>query len=304
MKKTTFILSIITFSVLYFSSCTKSSPQDTEYKPTEASFNKLMDAGYKSLIQTATFDASNTNFTFTSSKGTTVTIDGSCLRKNGATVNGTVTLEFFEAFNRSDMVIANMPTMGKNSQGEYEPLLSGGQFSIFAKQDGVELTSACGIKVSTPNANLPSDMSNMSAWDGKIVNGKLIWETATTWETVWNAHKGLTFTIPGFGRFNCDKFYSDPRPKTKITVQVPTGYSQTSSQAMLIKSIPNSMGGLYGEFPVGLECYLMFVTEKNGQYQWIIKETTLVSNHTIQFDLKDATLGSKSDYENAIKALN
>lgn len=303
MKKTIIQITTVLFLVSQIIGCSKTTQDDT--KPTVASFNKLMDEGYKSLVQTTTFDASNTNFVFTSSKGTKVTIDGSCLRKNGNPVTGQVSLEFFEAFNRVDMAIANKPTMGKNTSGEFEPLISGGQFFIFAKQDGIELTTTCKIAVSTPSTNLPTDMTGMSAWDGVITDGKLTWEPATKWEILSSSgHGNMSFYPPGFGRFNCDKFYNDPRPKTEITVLVPEGYGNISATGMFMKSIPNSMGGLYGKFPIGLDCHLIFVTEKNGMYQWIIKETSLVANHTIAFNLNKASTGTRADYDNALRALN
>ena len=65
---------------------------------------------------------------------------------------------------------------------------------------------------------------------------------------------------------------------------------------LLTKNVPNSLGTIYGKFPVGLDCYLVFVTENNGNYMWITKEQKLTANHTITFDLKEAKSGKKKDY--------
>lgn len=299
MKKTPRSLVMIAFASLSFFACKKktttTTPTDTP--PTAAAFSKLMDDGYNSLVQTATFDASNTAYTYTSPKGTTVTIDGSCLRKNGSAVTGQVTLEFYEAFERKDMIVANKPTMGKTGSGTYELLESGGQFYVAVKQNGTALTSNCSVMITTPASNSGGIKTGMSAFDGKMTDNGLTWEPATTWEVIPDGRKGkYNISVPGFGWYNCDKFYSDTRPKTSLTLNVPTGYANVSSVFILAKSMPNSLGGAYGKWPVGLECYLIFVTEKDGQYRWITKETTLVNNHTESFDISTAQTGSKADY--------
>lgn len=298
------IISALVFllSLQSLTGCKKESNSDEP--PGAESFNKLMDEGYKSLVQTATFDASNSAFVFTSNKGTTVTIDGTCLRKNGGAVSGTVTLEFFEAYDRADMLVANKPTMGRNATGEIELLESAGQYFIAVKQNGSELTSNCGIQISTPESNAKGDITGMNAWDAAESAGKLVWESATKWEVVRNPPKGvLDATVPGMGGFNFDRLKADPRPKTEITALVPSGYANVSTVSIFVKGCPNALGGIYGWWPIGLECYLIFVTEKNGQYRWIIKETTITSNHAISFDLKDAQTGSRAEYVDQVKLL-
>lgn len=279
-------------------SCKKEAPKEAEVLPTTASFTKLMDEGFNSLLRKAEFDASNNNFVYTSPKGTTVTIDGTCLRKGGSPVSGRVTLEFFEAYDRADMIVANKPTMGKDVNGDLALLESGGQYYVSVKQDGVELGTTCGVRIQAGAGNSGGIKSGMSAWDGTIKDGVLTWVKATSWEVIIDSNKArYDLNIPGFGWYNCDRFYSDPRPKTAVTCLVPSGYANVSQVYCLAKSQPNGLGLVAnGKWPVGLDCYLIMVTEKNGQYRWVTKEVTLRDGHTESFDLSQAMVGSRSDY--------
>jgi hypothetical protein len=297
MKKATRFLAITIAAVSLFACKKKNNTSTADNPPSAANFAKIMDNGFKSKLQTATFDASNTNFVYTSPKGTTVTIDGTCLRNNGASVSGQVTLEFFEAYERADMLVANKPTMGKNSSNGYELLESGGQFYVAVTQNSMLLSTTCKVKISTPAVNSGGIKTGMSAFDGVMTDKGLTWEVATQWEVIPDVHKSrYALDVPGFGFYNCDRFFNDPRPKTKLTMIVPKGYADVSSVYILAKSIPNALGGAYGDWPVGMECYFIFVTEKDGQYRWITKETTIVNNHTETFDLATAKTGSIQDY--------
>ena len=301
MKRTPRNLALIAIATLSLFACKKKSntttTTTTDTPPSAAAYAKLMDDGYNSLLQTATFDASNTAYTYTSPKGTTVTIDGTCLRKNGVAVTGQVTLEFYEAYERKDMIVANKPTMGKTSGGTYELLESGGQYYVGVKQNGTALTTTCNVMISTPASNSGGIKTGMSGFDGVMTDNGLTWEPATKWEVIPDSRKGkYNLNVPGFGWYNCDRFYNDTRPKTSLTLNVPAGYANVSAVYILAKSMPNSLGGTYGKWPVGLECYLIFVTEKDGQYRWITKETTLVNGHTESFDLAKAQTGSRADY--------
>lgn len=170
-------------------------------------------------------------------------------------------------------------------------------FFIDVKKDGKSLTTTCPIQIETPTSNTGGTVSGMVAFNGVIKNGNLTWERANTWEVFTNTQKNTySLNIPGFGWFNCDKFYGYPEPKTTITANVPTGYADKSQVYLLTKNVPNSLGTIYGKFPVGLDCYLVFVTENNGNYMWITKEQKLTANHTITFDLKEAKSGKKKDY--------
>ncbi len=300
--KNGFVLVTLAFMFLAgFSSCKKSSSNTGTDIPTDATkFNALMDAGFKSLLQTATFDASNTSYVYTSPKGTAVFIDGSCLRKNGNAVTGTVKLEFFEAYEFSDMIIANKAVMGLNSSGKLEPLITGGQYYINVSQDGVNLTTNCSVSIETSANHTGGYDSEMVGWTGYFDKGNLLWKEDP--QVAINGAKGevgsfYNIEIPGFGWFNCDKFMGDSRPKTDLNVTVPSSYVDASYVYVIIKGEPYTMGlASYGQWPIGAELYLIFVTESSGNYKWEMKEITVQNNMSIAFEVKKTTIGNLSQF--------
>ena len=293
----TLLLGLIFSALLWQCEDVDTIISETPAPTTSEKLNALFDEALTSEKMYAHFNSSNPNFVFTTPKGTNVTINGTCLRLDGAPVTGTVILEFAEFFDRAKMAASNKPTMGILPNGDQEMLLSGGEFFIDVKKDGKSLTTTCPIQIETPTSNTGGTVSGMVAFNGVIKNGNLTWERANTWEVFTNTQKNTySLNIPGFGWFNCDKFYGYPEPKTTITANVPTGYADKSQVYLLTKNVPNSLGTIYGKFPVGLDCYLVFVTENNGNYMWITKEQKLTANHTITFDLKEAKSGKKKDY--------
>lgn len=274
--------------------------------PSATRLQELFDEGLNGETASAHFNASNTNFVYTSSRGTKVTINGTCLRLNGNPVTGTVVLEFAEIFDRSKMMASNKPTMGLKANGEEEMLLSGGEFYINVKQGTTSLTTTCPIAISTPTSNTGGTVTGMQGFNGNIVNNTLTWVPVTAWDVITNTQGTATYnlSVPGFGWFNCDKFYNYPEPKTTIVANVPAGYGNSSQVYLMTKSVPYALGRINGKFPVGLQCYLVMVSECNGNFIWEVKEQTLTANHTVTFDLKNAQTGKKNDLVNAINAIN
>lgn len=297
MLTTAALIMNLAIGVLSMTSCKKDKD---DVPPTDAAWQKLADDATAELTQTASFDASNPAYVFTSNKGTKVSINGTNLRKNGAAVTGLVRLELLELFDRKEMLLTNKPTMGKALPGgDVELLESGGSFSLKVKQDGVDLTTTGSVKIQTPASNSGGIKPGMTAFNGAISKTGIVWERTTAWEVIPTAvgqTPSYQLQVPGFGWFNCDRFYNDPRPKTTIRAEVPAGYGSSSQVYLLVKGLPNALGTISGNYPVGLDCYLMMLTTKDGQYRWITEETTLTSNHTIKFDLSKATTGSKADY--------
>lgn len=300
MKNLKLISRLILVSGLFWQCTDKDVNIEEPIAPPSAErFNKLFEDGLRNETAFAHFDSSNTNFIYTSTRGTTVKINGSCLRMNGAPITGTVIMEFVELYDRAKMIVSNKPTMGVKTNGEKEMMLSGGEFFVTIKKDGNVLTTTCPVTIETATSNSGGTIPGMQAFNGSIVNNALTWEPTTTWDVVTNTQttpNKYTMSVPGFGWFNCDKFYNYPNPKTTITANVPAGYGNASQVFIITKNVPNALGTIGGQYPVGLECYLLFVTENNGNFMWVTKEQTLSANHTIFFDLKDAQIGKRADY--------
>lgn len=302
IKKITIKAFVIFLSTLSLFSCKKNEP--TQKLPTAQSLKKLFDANLNNIKQTATFDAATT-FTFTSAKGTEVVIDGTCLRKNGNPVTGNVQLEFVELYDRATMAITNKPTIGINTLGEEEILESGGEFNIKVMQDGVALTTTCNYTIDVPTSLTGGTKPDMLPFNGTVDgNGKLTWEVAPNAELYVKTNPDKYAAIlSNFNWFNCDKFYADPRPKTSISVLIPSGYANASTTFLSTNARPNSLGGIGGKYPIGLECNIIFVTEDNGNFRYAIKPLTLVNNQQVSFSISETTLATAAQFKAALDAL-
>ncbi len=276
--------------------------------PTTQALNNLYDGKLASLTTVQTFDASTT-LNYTSPKGVKLTINGSSLRKNGNPVTGQIKVKYIELFDKGTMLTANKATMGNNA-GEQNLLVSGGEFYIKAYQEDVELTLALPITLQIPTELTGGPDTAMLPFKGTInAEGELTWTQAPTVELFIAPVQGTTnfnynVILDGFGWFNCDRFYNNAGPKTAITTFVPSGYGNGNSDVFLVvKSIPNSLGKTFGQFPVGLDCYLVFVTEQSGKFRYAIKPQVLTANHQATFNLSETTLGTKEELTTAINAL-
>lgn len=279
------------------------------YIPTSAQFKSLFADNLENQTQYATFDA-GTPFIYTSPKGVKLYINGSCLKKNGIPVTGEVDLEYVELFERGNMLITNKPTMGIQD-GQKRLLKSGGEFYINATQDGEQLTIDCGMSLVVPTSLTGGTDNEMLPFFGNIdTDGELIWEQAANMEFMIgtsqaNMLESYSAFFNNFGWFNCDRFYNETGPKTTITSLVPQGYGNGNSFVFLATpDSVNSLGNSYGEFPVGLECYLIFVTEKDGLFRYVVKPLqALQANHTETFTLAETTSGTAAQVAAAINAL-
>jgi len=283
--------------------------QQYAYIPTSQEFESLLSESLDNHTQTATFDA-GTTFTFTSEKGVKLTINGNCLKNNGVAVTGNVDLEFIELFDRGSMLVTNKPTMGVQD-GENRLLTSGGEFYVNATQNGEQLTLDCYMTLTVPTSLTGGTDNDMLPFNGSInADGELIWEQSTStdfWIGTSQAVGSVAYNAlyNNFGWFNCDRFINYTGPKTTITALVPQGYGNGNSFIFQASpDFPNSLGKVYGEFPVGLESYFIFVTEENGLFRYAIKPSEpLEAGHTVTFTLAETTLGTEAELTGVINAL-
>jgi hypothetical protein len=298
-------------------------------RPSTGEWYALRNEALQNQVQNFTMSAGAGVVTFTSDKGVTIKIDGSCLTKNGNPVTGTVNIEYIELFDKGHMLTTNKPTMGIMPDGKKSLLISGGEFFLKATQGGVELATTCNLNLVVP-ANLTdaADTSGMLLWAGDIADqDNLAWKRA---DNPAGGQGGIDVGGQGagggqnyyvsFGNFgwtNVDKFYSDPRPKTTILVDAPDGYDNTNSsvylsydgegQNQLAKMDTYTAAGLfsehYGQIPVGLACHIIFATEDNGQWRYAIKGVTTTANAVYTFTQAETVVGSEAQLVAAINAI-
>lgn len=301
-------------------SCSKNDDGDSpDYVPSASAFAALREEALDTQI--FTFNAEDGATTFTTANGVQFTINGNCLTQNGNPITGQVVVEYAELFNPGTMLVTNKPTMGRMPNGDMSLLISGGEFYINATKNGQQLAISCPMQVIIP-ANLTGGAdTGMSLWDGTIdEDGNLEWDE----QDRANGENGVFVEGPNyyayfssFGWTNVDRFYSDPRPKTTILAEAPTGYNfensaiylhydgEGSSLAKLDTFNPttNQFSEHYGQIPVGLECHVIFVTEDNGQWRYAIKSVTIAANDVYVFTLAETTVGTEAQLIAAINAL-
>ncbi|MBE8725108.1 hypothetical protein [Flavobacterium hungaricum] len=305
-----------------FASCDNSDGDDIKLSPpTAAAFKSISEKGVKRNTQNFTMTAGNGVVTLTSAKGVKLYINGDCLTKNGNPVTGQVNIEYIELFDKGNMLVTNKPTMGITADGKKNLLISGGEFFIKATQGGVELQTSCSLSMIVPTALTDGFDNLMTLWTGVIdEDGELAWKDARGADGkggVQGEGNNYYVTFGNFGWTNVDRFYSDPRPKTTILVDVPDGYDNTNSAVYLsydgegnnalAKLDTYTAQGLfsehYGQIPVGLACHIIFATEDNGNWRYAIKGVTTTANAVYTFSLSETTVGTEAQLVAAINAI-
>ncbi|MBZ4036020.1 hypothetical protein K6T82_14695 [Flavobacterium sp. 17A] len=315
-------IGLLILAITIFASCDNSDGDDIKLSPpTSAAFKSISEKGVKRNTQNFTMTAGNGVVTLTSAKGVKLYINGDCLTKNGAAVTGQVDIEYIELFDKGNMLVTNKPTMGITSDGKKNLLISGGEFFIKATQGGVELQTSCSLSMIVPTALTNGYDNLMTLWTGVIdEDGELAWKDARGADGkggVQGEGNNYYVTFGNFGWTNVDRFYSDPRTKTTILVDVPEGYDNTNSAVYLsydgegtnalAKLDTYTAEGLfsehYGQIPVGLACHIIFATEDNGNWRYAIKGVTTTANAVYTFTLAETTVGTEAQLVAAINAI-
>jgi len=322
--KRTYLLAA-SLMMMLFSACetteTVYDPQDgpvvPEFPaPTAQEFGDLQEQALANITQEFTFinDPSGM-MQFMSESGVEITIYGGCLTVNGVPVTGEVMLEYVEIFNSGSMVVTGMPTMGMMPDGDLAMLVSGGEFYVNATHNGQPVDLACGFQLQIPGSLTGGTDGDMTLWNGLVAeDGNVVWEEedndGPNQENGVFVEGGTYYAFVGnFGWTNVDRFYSDPRPKTTIKVDVPDGFTnQNSAVYISYNEEGNALGTLdvydpatgyfsehYGQIPIGLECHVIFVSENNGEWIYAIKAVTITENGVITFT--DADLDSVTEAE-------
>ncbi|WP_304197828.1 hypothetical protein [Flavobacterium alvei] len=320
-------IGLLVLATMIFASCTNNENLDP-IPPTAAAFKGINEAGLKKNTQTFTATAGTGTITLTSAKGVIITLNGNALTKNGSPVTGAIDITFIELFDKGNMLITNKPTMGVMPDGKKSLLKSGGEFFIKASQGGVDLATTGGIQLQVP-ANLTGAIdTGMLFWAGDITTDpeNLAWVRPGTAAGTGGQKDGnvdfkqntYNVSFGNFGWTNVDKFYSDPRPRTTILAEVPTGYDNTNSAIYLsydgegtnalakldtYNSTTKQFSEHYGQIPIGLACHVIFATEDNGNWRYAIKAVTVQANDVYTFTLAETTIGTEAQLVAAINAI-
>lgn len=310
MKKTFFILMV--FTVVGFIACKKKDPSPTT-EPAPASVNtdtytSLKDFYFKNGVkkQTFLFNANNGG-SFITAQGTTLQIPSGCFSGNGI-----VSLEFSDIYKKSDMLLSNMGTRMFGGA----PLLSGGEFFIRARVNGLpaQITNSMAISILQPkNPNDTMGMQAFVAVNDTAANFNFSWVNSP--DNVQTNATNYVFSLYQFkapvdsGSWcNSDNpGYFSAYPQTVLTMHP----SQTGYQAdvfLVFKNI-KSMVHVYdssGDFPyfyapVGLQCTIVALGLKDGKLQSSFIPITISNNQTVNFTLAETTTEA---FKASLKALD
>lgn len=320
-------IALVFLASLAIVSCSDDSA-DGNHIPSAPEFNNLRQTAMENITQHFTLTAGNGAVTFTTDKGVEVTINGNCLTLNGNPItSGQVDIEYAEVFDRGTMLVTDKTTMGRLPNGDMALIISGGEFYINATQSGQQLDVTCPMQLRIP-ADLTGGLdSEMTLWDGTIdEDGNLDWREqeenpAGTNGGVFGEGQGGNAAyyafLNDFGWTNVDRFYSDPRPKTTILAEAPTGYNfgnsaiylhydgQGSALAKLdtFNTTTNQFSEHYGQVPIGLEAHVIFVTEDGGNYRYAIKAVTVAAGDVYVFTNAETIVGTEAQVIAAINGL-
>jgi hypothetical protein len=306
MKNTRVVLKMMVVGTILLSASGCDNEKDVKPDPiidAEAMFENFS-GNVDELTQEFTVSAVDGG-TVVGDQGTKITFyANSFLNPDNTPVTGNVSIELVEIFKKSDMLLTRKPTNGKKPDGTVATLISGGEFFVNATQDGKQLKLEGGFFLAAPADNTGGADDGMFIFNGvetcegndcrlEWVQGQGRVEVGQKGGATGGTQSEYMAFQSQFGWTNIDKWYSDPRPKTTIFVDVPQGYDNTNCAvyvsydnepaALASFDVFNDATGLftehYGLIPIGLQVHFIFVSVVDGQWNYAIQPATITANH-------------------------
>jgi len=308
MNRKLFSAAILATAIVSATACKKDKST-----PNYAKADDFM-ASHAIKIQSFTGNA-GAGFTITGEKGTKVTFASNAfVDGNGNVVSGNVTVTMKEVLSKKDVLFSGVMT---ESNGQL--LESGGEILVKAKKDGAALQLNPALQNKGAQIEVPKVMGNRDL--GLFVQEKRQQGGANgsggndqpqnpyTWVPApyypfGNGPNSYTFALPGFTWVNCDRFYSDPNPKTTVTA-LPTfqDNNQVSDlQVMLVfKNITTVVTFPYdntvqkfqsyqNSLPIGLQADLIIIgKDSDGFIQFGTQPITISAGLHIDAPIHKAT---------------
>jgi len=309
----------ILFSLsIIFTSCTSddSSPNPPTPNlitpPTAQQFKALKESALNNRTQTKDFlvDPMTSLINFDSQKGTIVSVNASDLNIAGAPleVGSTAQFKFTELYSKADLLLTGFGTVGKHGNGDLEMLVTGGAFRTIITQDNQLVEGNLKVNLDVPTSLTGVADNNMVIWDGNFdEQGNLIWEEAplpnleSTISGIVQVTQDYYYVFgEGMTHINIDRFWGDTSPKTNVSVSVPQGYDNSNSGVFV--SFDDILGILWtgydtdqtkfntGSIPIGVTCNVVFVSESNGKWVYVIKPYTIAQNGTVEILSSDLNI--------------
>ena len=253
-------------------------------------------------LQTFTVDATTGGIVI-GDQGTQITFPANGFEFiGGEPVTGPVDIQLLEVYTRADMLKKQLPTNGKQTNGDISTIISGGEFFINATQGGQQLVPAAAFELNAPTNSFDPEMTIFRAENCDRIDCEVVWEEEEdavvnggemqnpdgTWTSSYVA------PLTGFGWTNLDRWYSYAGPKTMVLVDVPEGFDDSNSAVYVsYDGEPTALAYFdtydstlevfsehYGQMPIGQQVHFIFVSVQNGDYVYAIQAATIVDGHT------------------------
>ncbi len=276
-------------------------------KPDGAALQALTSTNIQTQTQRFVLDAT-TGGSIKGSKGAILQFPANgLLTTAGVAVSGNVDIEFIEIYSRSSMLLAQKPSVGKRSDGNKEMLVSGGEFYVNVTKDGSALKPNGGYSIIVPTSNTGASTAGMNLFNGvedcvdNVCN--LVWQEQDAtrgievgqFQNVGGVYSAYYAFQNKFGWTNIDRWYSDPRPKSTIFVEVPEGYNNSNCAVFIAYSgVPPALGRFdkfddktrrftehYGLIPIGLNVHIILVSMAENKISYAIKNVTITENQVV-----------------------
>jgi hypothetical protein len=311
MKKHNYFVTLLFGSAIAFTaiSCNEGDPKPEVIKPgADDLVNLVFEENLEDMKQAFSLN-SETGGDIIGTQGTTIRFFANgFLKSNGDAVTGNVDVKLIELYKKSDMLLTKMPTQGKTDDGKIALLVSGGEFYINATQNGEQLKPNGNYMIIAPTETTGGEDTDMKPFEGveECDNDgcEVVWKQQDR-DIKIGAADGQGGLIESayqvfqsqFGWTNIDRWYSDPRDKTTIFVDVPEGYDNTNcavylsydgeGSALALFDTYNAGTGLftehYGLIPIGLEVHFIMVSVIDDQWYYSIHAATIGANHVETF---------------------
>jgi hypothetical protein len=301
------LLGIFLLSTLLMTSCKDPVEPNEDPKPDGIALSERFENNRLDAIQKFTVDMDG-GAVVIGAQGTQVTFPTNSLGIAGVPVTGNITVELIEVYSKGAMLLQNMPTSGKKSNGDEEALKSAGEFFVNAKQGSTQLEVIVPFEIQSHLVD-PTEWEAMQIFRaGDDVQDNDLWVAADEDENgIDDEAKGREaqgadgdyvmvsyFDVSNFGWTNLDRWYGYTGALTDIFVDVPDDFDGDNCEVFLSydgeptalarMDIYNSTTALftehYGRIPVGQEVHIILVTEITGQLHYTIQGTTIADNHT------------------------
>lgn len=203
-------------------------------------------------------------------------------------MTGEVDFEFVEIFAKSDMILANKPTITKSGS----ILESAGEFYFNATQDGVQLMLAKPVLVQAP---APNDIPGMFLFIGSTdAAGNFAWAPRDNAGFHWSQASYFFYT-DSLTWINIDKYIPGTNTK-EVRVVLPEGFDYEKARAFMTFDNLNSTLGFYpysqqyfaqDGISVGEEIAVLILAERNGKLYAGKRSLSVVANQVINVQLDE-----------------